>query len=164
MPPLQAIDKIYSLTMKMVYDRFHRTQKSPYLANTPIAKFQARVQTSRRYQVLPSGNNLFQVQVPDSGKKYVVNLQDKSCDCKDFYQYQSPCSHAIAAVKYDGKNPLDLFVSFYITETYRSTYRHPLPPISIEDLIIDDNIKPPTIRKQAGCPRTKRIRKGAWKK
>ena len=51
----------------------------------------------------------------------------------------------ITAIKYDSKNPLDLFVSFYITETYRSTYRHPLPPISIEDLIIDDNIKPLTI-------------------
>ena len=74
MPPLQAMDKIYLLTTKMVYDRFHRTQKSPYLANTPMAKFQARVQTSRRYQVLLSGNNLFQVQVPDSSKKYVVNL------------------------------------------------------------------------------------------
>ena len=39
-----------------------------------------------------------------------------------------------------------------------------MPPISIEDLIIDDNIKPPTIRKQASRPCTKRIRKGAWKK
>ena len=99
--------------MKMVYNRFHKPQKSPHLSDTPMAKFQARIKTSRQYQVSPSGNSLFQVQIPDSSKKYVVDLKNKACDCKAFYQYQSPCSHAIAATKYEANNPLDLFVSFY---------------------------------------------------
>ena len=52
----------------------------------------------------------------------------------------------------------------HLTRVYRKTYSHPLPPISIEDLAVDNNIKPPILRKQAGRPRTKRIRKGAWER
>ena len=34
----------------------------------------------------------------------------------------------------------------------------------MDNLAIDNTIKPPIIRKQAGCPCIKRIRKGAWKR
>src|ERR1700761_4207818 len=38
---------------------------------------------------------------------------------------------------------------------------HSCFPVS---LAVDNNIKPPVLRKQAGRPRTKRIRKGAWER
>jgi hypothetical protein len=41
LPPLQAMDAIYSKCMKIVYDRLHEPQKSPLLADIPMAKFQA---------------------------------------------------------------------------------------------------------------------------
>ena len=66
--------------------------------------------------------------------------------------------------KYRAEDPLSFFYDAYSTRVYRKTYSHPLPPISIEDLVVDNNIKPPILRKQAGRPRTKRIRKGAWER
>jgi hypothetical protein len=150
--------------MKMVYDRLHTPQKSPLLADIPMAKFQARLKTSRRYYVSPSSTGIYQVEIPDSGRKHIVNLAKKECDCGSFYEYQSPCAHAIAAAKYQAKDPLSFFYNTYSTTAYRKTYGHPLPPISIEDLVVDDNIKPPILRKQASRPRTKRIRKGAWRR
>jgi len=62
------------------------------------------------------------------------------------------------------EDPLSFFYDAYSTRVYRKTYSHPLLPISIEDLAVDNNIKPPVLRKQAGRPRTKRIRKGAWER
>jgi hypothetical protein len=97
-----------------------------------------------------------------SGRKHIVNLAKKECDCGSFYEYQSPCAHAIAAAKYQAEDPLNFFYNAYSTRAYRKTYGHPLSPISIEDLAVDDNIKPAILRKQAGRPRTKRIRKGTW--
>jgi hypothetical protein len=41
---------------------------------------------------------------------------------------------------------------------------HPLIPISLYELVSDTTIQPPILKKQAGRPRTKRIRKGTWKK
>jgi hypothetical protein len=77
LPPLLAMDAIYSKCMKMVYDRLHKPQKSPLLADIPMAKFQ----TSQRYYVSPSSNGIYQVKIPDSGRKYIVNLTEKECDC-----------------------------------------------------------------------------------
>ena len=72
--------------------------------------------------------------LPDSGRKYTVNLTEKECDCGCFYEYQSPCAHGIAAAMYMAEDPLSFFYDAYSTRVYRKTYSHPLLPISIEDL------------------------------
>ena len=72
--------------------------------------------------------------MPDSGFKYVVNLVDRVCDCEDFYEYQGPCTHAIAACMHQGDDPLALFINQYTTDYFRRTYSHPLIPISINGL------------------------------
>jgi hypothetical protein len=141
------MDAIYSKCMKMIYDRLHKPQKSPLLADIPMAKFQARLRTSQQYHVSPSGNGIYQVEIPDSGKKYIVNLAKKQCNCRSFYEHQSPRAHGIAAAKYQADDPLGLFYDAYSIRAYRKTYSHPIPPISIEDLAIDDNSKPPILRK-----------------
>jgi hypothetical protein len=106
----------------------------------------------------------YQIEIPDSGKKYIINLAKKKCDCGSFYEYQSPYAHGIAAAKYQANDPLSFFYDAYSTRAYRKTYSHPIPPISLEDLAVDNNIKPPILRKQAGRLRAKRIRKGAWQR
>jgi hypothetical protein len=89
-------------------------------------------------------------------------LNQKYCDCTDFNEYQSPCSHAIAAAKFLRIDSIELFDQYFTTQTYESTYRHTVLPVSIENLPRDDSIKPPILRKAAGRPRTKRVRKGQW--
>ena len=80
------------------------------------------------------------------------------------YKYQSPYAHGIATAKYQADNPLSFFYNAYSTRAYRKTYSRPIPPISIEGLAVDINIKPPILWKQAGRPCTRRIRKGAWQR
>lgn len=94
----------------------------------------------------------------------IFNIAEKGCDCGSFYEYKSPCAHAIAAATYRSEDPLTFFYDAYSTRACRKTYSHPLRPISIDDLVVDENIKPPIIRKQAGRPGTGRIRKGAWER
>jgi hypothetical protein len=122
------------------------------------------MKTSRRYRVFPSGNGIGQVEDPESGRKWTVNLPENECDCTDFYEYQSPCSHAIAAARFSDIDPITLFDNHYSTRVYQKTYSKPLIPISIENLVSDQSIKPPIIQKQAGRPKTRRIRKGDWQR
>jgi hypothetical protein len=68
--------------------------------------------------VFPSGNGIFQVEIPDTGMKYIVNLAERLCDCKDFYEYQGPCTHAIAAIQRQGDDPLAFFLNRYTTDYF----------------------------------------------
>ena len=150
--------------MSLVFDRARVPQISQYLANVPWSKYLNRLEKSRQFNVFPSGNGIYQVEIPDTGFKYVVNLANKLCDCKDFYEYQGPCTHAIAASRHQGNDPLALFYNRYTTQCFRRTYSHPIIPVSINGLQSDSSILPPLIRKQPGRPRTKRYRKGQWSK
>ncbi len=97
--PLQMMDGIYSVIMKTVYNRYHRLQRSAELVDIQLSRFNDRLANSRQYHVVTSGNRLFQVQKPDTGVKRVVDLPNRTCDCNNFYEYQSPCAHAIAACR-----------------------------------------------------------------
>jgi hypothetical protein len=156
------MDSIYSYCMSLVFDRARKPQISLHLADTPWAKYLRRLEKSRRFNVFRSGNGVYLVEMPDSGVKDVVNLVDKLCDCKDFYEYQGPCTHAIAAMRRQGNDPLTLFLNRYTTDYFRRTYSHAVVPVSINDLQSDSSVLPPLTRKQAGRPRTKRYRKGQW--
>ncbi len=150
--------------MKTVHDRFHQPQRSEHLVDIQLAKFNDRLKTSRRYRVFESGNGIYQVELPDTGCKYVVNLKDNSCDCTDFEQYNSPCAYAITACRYATEDPYSYVDERYSVEVYRRTYEHFILPMNIENLVSEQGILPPVFKKQRGRPKTKRIRKDAYKR
>jgi hypothetical protein len=91
------LDGIYPKVMKTIYERSHRNHKSNFIVDVQLAKFNKRYRNSKRFYITLSSNGVFQVQIPDSGTQYVVDLRKKTCDCTHFSEYQSPCSHTIAA-------------------------------------------------------------------
>jgi hypothetical protein len=112
--------------------------------------------------VFPSGNGIYQVEIPDNftGFKYIINLTKELCTCKDFYEYQGPCTHTIAVSRYQGDDLLALFCNRYPTQYFRYTYSHPVIPVLINDLQSDSSILPLLIHKQPRRLHTKRYRKG----
>ena len=101
------MDAIYTTIMKTVHDRYHCPQRSTVIANTPLTKFNDRLASSRRFRVFESGNGIYQVQIPDTGIKYIVNLEQSTCDCTNFQEYSSPCTHAIVACRYEAEDPYE---------------------------------------------------------
>lgn len=164
LPPLKMMDTIWSTTMKTIHDRYHRPQQSLQLADVPLSKFKDRLKSSHRYHVFESGNGVYQVQVPDSGSKFTVNLPQRTCTCHNFHEYSGPCAHAITACRYEIKDPYAYFHWAYTVRSYRKTYHTPMKPVSIEDLASDPDLLPPEPCKLRGRPKTKRIRKNAWKR
>jgi hypothetical protein len=160
--PLKMVDAIWSTTMKTIYDRSHRPQQSTEIADIPLLKFKDRLRSSHRYRVFESGNGVYQVQVPDSGSKFIVNLAQRTCTCMNFQEYVGPCTHAITACRFEAEDPYVYFYWAYRMRSYRKTYQNPMIPVSIEDLASDSRIYPPKLGKLRGRPKTKRIRRGAW--
>jgi len=161
--PLQMMDEIYTWIMQKVYERHHRNQCSTEIADVPLSKFKDRLANSQRYRVVQSRNRVYQVQIPDSRTKCIVNLKEQTCECTWFEEYSSLCTHAIAACRFEAEDLYKLFDKRYSTSVYRDTYSYFVQPISIENLQSQDGILPPVFKKQRGRPATKQIRKGAWK-
>lgn len=164
LPALKMMDSIWSLVMKTFHDRYRRPQKSMVLADTPYVKFQERLKSSKRYKVFESGHGIYQVQKPDSGQKFIINLQKRVCDCTNFYEYQGPCTHAITACRFDREDPFDYFLLCYTLKVYRDTYKKSITSVSIENLTSNPRIRPPRLVKERGRPKTKRHRKGEAKR
>jgi hypothetical protein len=147
LPPLQMIDAIYTYLMELVHNWSQEKQHSKHFADVPLAWFNDRLQRSQRYQVFGSGNGIYQVQIPDSGRKHIVNLIEHDCDCGDFYEYRSVCTHAIAACKYAVEDPFDHIDWKFSVKALRKTYSHFLVPISIENLSSKEGVQPPVVKK-----------------
>lgn len=147
------MDTIYTEAMKTVYNRSTTKQRVETISDIPIAKFQARLKASRRCRVSPSSNGIGQAEGPESGRKLILNLPENECDCTDVHEYQSSCSHAIAAAMFSDINPITIFDIHYSTRLYQKTYSKPLIPISIENLVCDQSIKPPIIQNRLAAQR-----------
>jgi hypothetical protein len=74
------------------------------------------------------GNGMYQVEIPDSGQRHIVTLEENRCDCEDLHVYQSPSSHSILAARYETKDLIGLVYHVYETARLRASYRHPLVP------------------------------------
>ncbi|XP_071709018.1 uncharacterized protein [Rutidosis leptorrhynchoides] len=96
---------------------------------TPYAerKLGKRTRKSRRWQAIPSTNNL--IEVRDGRKNGMVNLDDKVCSCGQWQLSGIPCGHVIAAARLFGVEDVTKFEShWFTTQTYINTYlEHILP-------------------------------------
>jgi hypothetical protein len=158
------MDAIWSTTMKTIYDRYRRPQQSTILADIPLAKFKERQKASQRFCIFQSKAGVCQVQDPNSGLKFTINLAENWCTCRNFWQYHGPCAHAIAACRHEVEDPYEHFAKTLTVRYYRQSYGVAIPPVSIEGLSSDPKILPPKLVRKRGRPRQKRIRKGAWER
>ena len=116
------MDTIRSTVIKTIYDRYNRPQQSTELADVPLSKFKDRLKASHRHCVFESGNGIYQVQVPDSGSKFIVNLPKRTCTCGNFYEYSGPCAHAITACRFETVDLYAYFRFVYLITSYQKTY------------------------------------------
>ncbi|XP_071689330.1 uncharacterized protein [Rutidosis leptorrhynchoides] len=97
---------------------------------TPYAerKLGKRTRKSRRWQAIPSTNNL--IEVRDGRKNGMVNLDDKVCSCGQWQLSGIPCGHVIAAARLFGVEDVTKFVShWFTTQTYINTYLEHIIPL-----------------------------------
>jgi hypothetical protein len=162
--PLKLINAIYTTVIKTFYNRFHCLYQSQDLPNAQLQAFNKQLQHLQQYQIYQLGNSIYQVEHPDTGVKYIINLTQKTCKCTNFQEYKSLYIHRIAACKYVSLDPFKKFSKYHKLWVYRETYSWFLQPVSIQDLESDLNIHPPIIRKQRGRPKSKHMQKGADKR
>jgi hypothetical protein len=160
------IEAIYTFLIKIVYNRHNKAelQKSTEIVDIPLQKFNKRLRSSRRYRVFKSRNRIFQVQILDTGVKYIVNLETTKCNCSFFWDYCLPCTYTITALRHETKDLYLYFHKGYKVKALQKTYKRFIIPFSIQDLLIAVSCYPLVYKKQPRQPKTKRIRRGLSKR
>ena len=65
-----------------------------------------------------------------SGFRFVVNLVDKTCSCRQWQVYGIPCKHALAFITSLPNEPIENHVDFYFSiEKFRAAYSPCIPAL-----------------------------------
>ncbi len=106
----------------------------------------------------------FQVAHQFNGQQFIVNTAKKTCTCNFWELVGIPCRHAVTAISYQGKEPLDYVDDCYSREKYAACYGFAISAINGVDMWpkppdgVEENILPPLYKKGPGRPRKLRIR------
>ena len=70
--------------------------------------------------------------VAEWANKYIVNLNTTMCNFGRFQQYEIPCDHVIAVLRYRKLHEADFCSTFYSLKNFRDAYAIPIEPITCE--------------------------------
>lgn len=151
-------------TRTKVADYLYKRQQDVSDISNGLTKHYARLlETS---QLEPNIYNVTHFSLHESrvyiqDEEFSVNLDGRTCSCRQYQLMGMPCVHAIAAIQARHYNIYDYCAYWYTVETYRQTYSKTLSAIqSCIDWPCEPNdspILPPTWQKRVGRPKRKSI-------
>ncbi|XP_057769544.1 uncharacterized protein LOC130989579 [Salvia miltiorrhiza] len=113
---------------------------------------------------LPAMYDSFQVHY--EGDTFVVHVKtgtsgQNKCSCREWDLTGIPCKHAVSAIKYMDRDPIDYVSDCFSVDTYLSGYEHGIKPIHGNKMwpqVEGDIVKPPPKTKNAWETEEKRVR------
>lgn len=156
-----VIEKWFAERRSLAYARDHQ------LIEEADTKVSLSVKKGLHFEVRASTTkNVFKVEDKED-RTYVVDLDHKTCECREFQLDLIPCSHAAAAIRWSGRNIYDYVEYYYKQLNLQLTYHDVVMPLPHRDeWILPCEISsfkciPPVSVLQAGRPKVSRNRRGA---
>ncbi|XVF65088.1 hypothetical protein PTKIN_Ptkin09bG0218700 [Pterospermum kingtungense] len=92
-------------------------------------------------------------------ESYTVRLQNHSCTCRKWDISGVPCQHAVAAIMYEGADPLSYLSEYFCKEMYKKAYMHMLNPVKGQMFWPKSNdgpLLPPLVKRMPDRPAKKK--------
>lgn len=83
-------------------------------------KMQKQIIPGKKCAIMPVSESLFEVD--NKGKTYIVNLDNKSCDCGGLSVSDIPCKHVLQCIMHNGADICDYINNCFKKETYLRAY------------------------------------------
>lgn len=162
LPIIPLLEEIRSKIQEWFYERRNKAAE----ATTPVTPWlekllQKRLNDCRTFTVTPL--SMYEFQVCTFEFSTTVNLESKTCACRQFQLDQYPCIHAIAACRYKNLSPYSYCSEYYSISLWRQCYANTIYPLDDRCLwhappeIQQRVVHPPIVRRPPGRPRTRRI-------
>ena len=107
--------------------------------------------------------NMYEFEVRGSDFRATVNLENKTCSCREFDLDHYLCVHAAAACRFHDILFHLFCLEYYTVSTWRDCYAPTIYPLDDQRLwqappeITDRVVLPPNVRRTLRRPRTQRI-------
>ncbi|KAL8529145.1 hypothetical protein ACS0TY_006561 [Phlomoides rotata] len=124
-----------------------------------IQKLEITRYYSRNCICKPAVGGTFQIMIRDDG--YVVDLNGKTCTCREWQLTGSPCIHACIAIHFMHHDPTNYVHRYYTVDKYEQAYAYGIQPLNgkiMWPFSDGEPIKPPPYRKMPGRPKKMRKR------
>ena len=150
----------------LLQDWFYERRTEAEAATTPVTPWlekilRKRLNECRRFNVTPLSTFEFEVRTIDFVT--TVNLEAKTCSCRQFQLDQYPCIHAIAACRFRNLSLFHFCSEYYSVSSWRECYAYTIYPLDDRRLwhappeVLERVVHPPMVRRAPGRPRTRRI-------
>ncbi|OMP05788.1 Zinc finger, PMZ-type [Corchorus capsularis] len=130
-----------------------------------LAKLEKHRQRVGTWNVDWNGGNHYEVYYENADTQtreaFAVSLIYRTCSCRLWDVCGVPCHHALVAITFEGKDPLDFIDDYFKKSTYMKAYEallHPVRGLSYWEQRDLEELHPPPLRQAKGKRKTERIR------
>ena len=161
MPPLAMVDSIRTKIMKMMSKRRNEgAGMTTELCPTVEKKLERNCLEGREVTVIDASATMFEVF--ELSKRYVVDVEKKTCTCGKWQIFKFPCKHACACIETLHRNIYAYCDAYDRVESFRLTYSGVMYPIPSDGTYATgrdetDFVLSPDVRTQPRRPKTRRI-------
>ncbi|XP_022154924.1 uncharacterized protein LOC111022069 [Momordica charantia] len=125
LPITALLEHCRVLLQRSFYERrMYASTRASILTDYAEEIVKGAVEQTRRHTIRPIDN--YEYKVHDGSSKVRVNLNSKSCTCKQFDYYQIPCSHAVATAMHRNVSIYTLCSPKYKLEALLNAYAEPI--------------------------------------
>jgi len=164
------MDKIRQMVMTKWHQRRTIGQKLDGLILPHIIKELNEKSRELNLEVLECGPHVAEITaLGGSAFRFVVNLEDRTCSCREWQVSGLPCKHALAFITALDNGKIEMHVdSYYSIEKFRAAYAQLIPAMIDKTQWPKSShgffMHPPLLTPVAGRPKTERHKGGTEKK
>jgi len=164
------MDKIRQMVMTKWHQRRKIGQKLDGLILPHIIKELNEKSRELNLEVLECGPHVAEITaLGGSAFRFVVNLEDRTCSCREWQVSGLPCKHALAFITALDNGKIEMHVdSYYSIEKFRAAYAQLIPAMIDKTQWPKSShgffMHPPLLTPVAGRPKTERHKGGTEKK
>ncbi|CAN1131398.1 hypothetical protein LINPERHAP2_LOCUS6379, partial [Linum perenne] len=125
-----------------------------------LSKLATNAKEARYCRIIGNGKEGYEVTY-NHQDRFRVQLDKGKCSCRSWDLTGVPCSHSIACIISEGKDPQRYILDCYKVETYWSIYDHVMELMDGHASWTPstyDSVQPPLTRKMPGRPKKNRVR------
>ncbi|XP_048490075.1 uncharacterized protein LOC104886319 [Beta vulgaris subsp. vulgaris] len=147
-----------ALMQRLVLKRQEMEKVTSALCPRIQAMLEKEKENAAKYDVLPSTDNLFNVNYYLD--QLVVDLNARTCTCRKWEMKGVPCCHAITFIYFQNKEAEDFVDHVYRKDVYLAAYAGSIPPLEGDRHWprVPCELQPPPIKIGPGRPRKNRRR------
>ncbi|XP_057791245.1 uncharacterized protein LOC131008379 [Salvia miltiorrhiza] len=160
--PVCSLLESFRTIVEKWFDKRRSTAAARSHELTEVVSSKVHVAVEQGHRLVVRGTTTHMFIVEEENTFFVVDLENRTCECREFELDQIPCRHACAAIRRSGLNVTDFVGRYFKQYALLETYAARIAPVphptswNVPEGVSSYIVKPPIIKRQSGHPKMTR--------